>query len=183
MKHYLFILILFLSFSTQSKAQRIAPFVQFGQAVGGQATSTRLYIKNSLFAHTGVQRFVGSGRFSWGVFSGIERFEEETLMPIGAQIVVMLKPAVSGAMLLVNAGHAFAFEQDGEALQGFELYGGPFMSVGYGYRWMVSENGAIACGLQYRQQYFSSELKVPFESTQRTSFAYHLVQFQVGYHF
>ena len=153
--------------------------LEAGLTLGGQLTNENFVYKSGvLFQYTA--DIQASSRVYYGVGAGLEKFNEETFIPIFASFKGMLKKKDNTPFLTAQLGYAIASNQKYSHYANYRFDGGVLFSPGLGYKFAVGDVFSLLCSINYKHQF----AKVRYENYDRNiykeSLNYDLISFRIG---
>lgn len=181
----IYIILLFL-LTYSMKAQDVVdkwkfkPSFSLGLLNGGRATSSTFYFKSGIggYAHFNLLNEASSFRPSVSV--GVERLNEEVLMPIGLEYSIRFKDKGNSGFIAISGGYALSFHETYEVFEGYEYYGGAFFNPGWGYEWWLKSGSRLFISTRYRHQFMKAEYHEEGVDKYTDRFSYMMLQLTTG---
>jgi hypothetical protein len=180
----LLLLLVSLLGTAQTKNRSLHPFVATSMMAGGQSNGARFYLKNAYALYTGVSWMIPNSLIEPSLFVGLEKFSEETLIPLGLELSAYKKEEKWGNHFSFSGGYSFISSEREGHIHGIEHHGGAHLGFGYGYTWPLSLNAStIQTSLRFRQQFLRNEKYLDGIEIFDEKFSYLLIQFSLRFRF
>ncbi len=153
--------------------------LETGLTVGGQLTNENFVYKSGfLVQYTADMQ--ASSRVYYGLGTGLEKFNDETFIPLFASFKGMLKKKDNTSFLAAQLGYAIGSSRKFNQYTNYDFNGGMFFSPGYGYRFSVGDAFSVLCSIHYKHQFAKIRYENFDRKTYKESLNYDLISFRIG---
>lgn len=159
---------------------KFKPSLSVGLLNGGRASSSTFYFKSGIGGYAQFNLINKTSSFRPSVSVGVERLNEEVLMPIGLEYAIRFKDNGNSGFIAISGGYALSFHETYEVFEGYEYYGGAYFNPGWGYEWWLKNDARLFITTRYRHQFMKAEFHEEGIDTFTDRFSYMMLQLTTG---
>lgn len=163
----------------QPREKYLHPELNAGFIAGGQIYNQRFVYNYGKTLQLSLNH-QASEKVSFGAGLGVEKFKDETFIPVAFIFNGKLKKKNSTPFINTQFGYAFGYNQKSSNYINYNYKGGLFFSPGIGYEIAVNDKYSVRLKLNYKHQFAHISYTPYEEKVYKEQVSIHTVAFTLG---